>query len=293
MDVRFSRLGLGCATFGREIDEAAAGVLMDHAITREVNHFDLAAAYAKGESERIVGRWLADRKPAPGTIFLSTKMLPPFTPDTVRASVENSLKALCVDAIDIFYFHKWDDSAADPQVLAMLDDLVRVGKIRSLGASNFTAAQFARVLDMQVAGGWARFQALQNNNNFAVRHIDDAYRAFCVKNDVVIFTFSPLGSGFLTGKHQTGVVAGSRFDLVPNNQNIYFTEEAYRRLARLEHVSARSGLSKVQLALMWAVNQPGIAAMLVGGRTPAHLDQAFDAMALDRSDLLDELAAEP
>lgn len=281
-----SKIGLGTATFGREIDEKASWALMDHALARGVNHFDLAAAYAKGESERITGRWLAARQPK---LVLATKALGPYSPENLRASVENSLRSLQVDTLDLFFFHKWDETAADPAVLAALDALVREGKIRALGASNFTLGQFARVQQVQRERGFAQFQALQNNNNYAIRHVDSGYLDYCRQHGVTVFTFSPLGSGFLTGKHETGVVKGSRFDLVPNNQNIYFTDESYRRLHRLEAVAAKTGLSKVTLALFWALHQP-VAAVLVGGRTLAHLDQAFDALALGRLDILADLA---
>ncbi|MEQ1853064.1 MAG: aldo/keto reductase, partial [Chthoniobacteraceae bacterium] len=108
---------------------------------------------------------------------------------------------------------------------------------------------------------------------------------------IAIVTYSPLGAGFLTGKHQRGVAPGSRFDLVPGHQDVYFHESAYRRLARLEAVAARTGLSQAHLALAWALHQPGIASVLIGGRTPAHLDQALAAEALDDPALFVELAA--
>src|SRR5204862_2036273 len=107
-----------------------------------------------------------------------------------------------------------------------------------------------------------------------------------------IVTYSPLGAGFLTSKHQRGVEPGSRFALIPGHQRIYFHEAAWRRLARLEAVAARTGHSQAHLALAWALHQPGVASVLVGGRTPAHLDQALAAEAFDDPAIFAELEAD-
>jgi 1-deoxyxylulose-5-phosphate synthase len=289
---KLSKIGLGTATFGREINESAAFAMMDHARARGVNHFDTAAAYSKGESEKIVGAWLKSRRPEPGTIQVVTKMWFPYTPALVEEAVPQSLERLGVDAIDIFYFHKWDEGVADPAVLAALQRFIEDGKIRALGASNFSAEQLERILKLQDQHGFARIQVLQNNNNFAIRHIDERLRQVCAREHIDIITFSPLGAGFLTGKHRKGVEPGSRFELVKNNPKIYFTDEAWRRLDRLQAVAAKSGHSPIVLAMAWALHQPGIAAVLVGGRTPAQLDQAFAGLELDDPEIWRELALE-
>jgi aryl-alcohol dehydrogenase-like predicted oxidoreductase len=288
----FSRIGLGTATFGREINQDQAFAMMDHALAHGINHFDTAAAYSKGEAERIVGAWLASRRPQPGSLLVPTKMWWPYTPALVEEAVEQSRARLGVEAIDLFYFHKWDDGAADPAVLATLDRLVREGRVRALGASNFSAEQLERVLRIQREAGYAPIRALQNNNNFAIRHIDGPLRQLCAREAVDIFTFSPLGAGFLTGKHRKGVEPGSRFDLVKNNPKIYFNDEAWHRLDRLEAVAAAAGVSPVVLAMAWALHQPGITSVLVGGRTPAQLDQGLAGLALDRPEIWRELEKE-
>jgi aryl-alcohol dehydrogenase-like predicted oxidoreductase len=289
---RLSKIGLGTATFGREINEADSFVMMDHAVAKGINHFDTASAYSKGESERIVGAWLASRRPSPGSLLVATKIWPPYSAALVQSSVEQSLRRLGVDAIDVFYYHKWDDSAPDPEVLAALDRLVREGKVRALAASNFNAEQLGLILRLQAESGFARIQSLQNNNNYAIRHIDEPLRQLCAKEGVEIITFSPLGAGFLTGKHRKGVQPGSRFDLVKNNPKNYFTDEAWRRLDRLEAVAAKYGCSSVVLAMAWALHQPGITSVLVGGRIPAQLDQAIAGLALDRAEIWRELEQE-
>ncbi len=264
-----SRIGLGCVTFGREIDEAASFALLDHAFARGVTHFDTAAAYGGGASETILGKWLASRKPE--GITVATKILPPYD----RIDITPSLRRLGVDQIDLLYLHQWHDTAL--QAGAALEKL----PVKRFGASNVT-------LDQLRALG-PRFRVIQNNHNLAVSDVTDALRDYCAANATAIVTYSPLGAGFLTGKHQNGVLAGSRFEIVPGHQNVYFHDAAYQRLARLEAVAQRAGHSQAHLALAWALHQPGIDTVLVGGRTPAHLDQAFAALAFDDATLLTEL----
>jgi len=255
-----ARIGLGCVTFGREIDEAASFALLDHALERGVTHFDTAAAYGGGASETILGKWLASRKPE--GITVATKILPPYD----RIDVTPSLKRLGVEQIDLLYLHQWHDTAV--QADAALEKL----PVKRFGASNVPLEQLRSV--------GPRFRVAQNNHNLAVSEVSDELRVYCAANDIDIVTYSPLGAGFLTGKHQNGVQAGSRFEIIPGHQNVYFHDAAYQRLARLEAVAKRTGHSQAHLALAWALHQPGIDTVLVGGRTPAHLDQAFAALEL-------------
>ncbi|MCB1276586.1 aldo/keto reductase [Prosthecobacter sp.] len=268
-----SQIGLGCVTFGREIGESASFALLDHALAQGVRHFDTAAAYGQGASETIVGRWLASRKPEGVTV--ATKVLPPYD----RIDIRGSLQRLSVEQIDLLYLHQWHETAL--QAGTALDELVRSGQVKALGVCNVT-------LDQLKAAG-PRYSFVQNNHNLAVSDVSEAMRDYCAANDIDIVTYSPLGAGFLTSKHQDGVKAGSRFDLVPGHQDVYFHESAYRRLAKLEAVAGRTGHSQAHLALAWALHQTGIATVLVGGRTPAHLDQAFDALAFNDPALFAEL----
>jgi len=280
-NLRVSRIGLGCVTFGREIDEAAAHVLLDDAYARGIVFFDTASAYSQGASESILGRWLASRRPPAGSITVATKLLPPYDRKRITDSVDASLQRLGLTAIDLFYLHSWDATAESPAALAALDALVRASKVRALGASNYNGQQLETALALQQQHGLEQFSVIQNNHNFAVRDVSPALLQFCASRQIAVVTYSPLGAGFLTGKHRHGVQPGSRFDVAPGHQHVYFHEQAYQRLARLESVAARTGHSQTHLALAWALHQPGVASVLVGGRTAAHLDQALAAQALD------------
>jgi aryl-alcohol dehydrogenase-like predicted oxidoreductase len=140
--------------------------------------------------------------------------------------------------------------------------------------------------------GVTQFKTLQNIHNVAVRSIDDPTRALCSRSAVAIVTYSPLGAGFLTGKHARGVEAGSRFDIIPGHQNVYFNETAQRRLACLKAVAARADVSVVHLALAWALHQRDVATVLIGGRTPEHIEQALRARSFHAPELFRELDAE-
>lgn len=264
---------------------------MSHAVTRGITHFDTAAAYSAGASEQIVGAWLAEHRHSCETITTATKIRPPYTPREIEKAVSASAHRLGVETIDLLYLHKWDPAVETPATLSALDRLVRTGRVRALGASNFTGSQLGAALALQSSLGLHRFRFVQNNHNLAVRDIDDAMLALCRTYDTAVVTYSPLGAGFLTGKHRTGVQPGSRFAIVPGHQDIYFQPLAEGRLGRLAELSARTGQPMAHLALMWALHQPGIASVLIGGRTPAHLDQAFTALADDDPRLLAALDA--
>lgn len=287
---RLGQLGLGCATFGREIDEATAFAVMDHARAHGFAHFDTAASYSQGASERIVGAWLAARQPAEGSLLVATKIKPPYTPDALSAAVTASCRALGVPQLDLLYLHQWDETLTQRPTLEALDRLVRDGRVATLGASNLHAGQLATVLERQKTHGLARLAVLQNNQNFAVRDVDAALRQLCRREQIALVTYSPLGAGFLTGKHKSGVEPGSRFDVMPGHQQVYFTPQAWTRLAELERIATRTGESLAHLALVWAMHQPEVASVLIGGRSSAHLEQALRARHAPRPAWLDELA---
>jgi aryl-alcohol dehydrogenase-like predicted oxidoreductase len=289
---RLGPIGLGCATFGREIDAGAAFALMDHAVARGIMHFDTAAAYSAGMSESIVGAWIASRRPAAGSLLVATKIKPPYTARDIPRAIAASRQRLGGGMIELLYLHQWDDGLLDPETIAALECAIRAGDIRAVGASNFDAVQLRAVLARQQENGFAPLQALQNNHNFAVRDVDGAMLETCARSGLALVTYSPLGAGFLTGKHRAGVAPGSRFDVVPGHQRVYFNAVAWERLAQLEAAGVRTGHSTALMALAWALNQPGPRTVLVGGRGPQQIEQALQASALGRPAWLEELLRE-
>lgn len=274
-----SQAGLGCVTFGREIDRSASFSIMDHALEQGVTFFDTAAAYGGGASEEIVGQWFAEKGGAAGHIIVASKILPPFDAGTVVAVVEQSLARLRMERIDVLFVHSWHPSIEDDSVLRALNDLVVAGKVRALGVSNFNAAQLGALLRRQVDGGLVPVSFIQNNQNYAVSHVDEALRQVCREFGVHIVTYSPLAAGFLTGKYRGAVGADVRFEIIPGHKDIYFNEASWGRLDRLMEAAERAGEPAAMLALAWAFHQPQVSSVLIGCRTISHLDQALAALA--------------
>ncbi|MGF7080172.1 aldo/keto reductase [Mucilaginibacter sp. UYCu711] len=282
-----ANIGLGCVTFGREIDKAASFALMDHALGMGVTHFDTAAAYSNGLSETIVGEWLAARDEK-NNIDIATKILPPYNAAGIRESVQQSLKRLQLDTIDLLYLHRWDTALAQPEAWLILNELIAEGKIKNIGASNFNTVQLADTLEL-LQGTPVCLSYIQNNHNLAVNDISLEMMDLCDKNNVRIITYSPLGAGFLTGKHLNGVQKNSRFDIMPAHQDVYSGEKAQRRLNKLMQVAKATGHTPALLAMAWAFHQPQTDWVLIGGRSTGQLDLATEAIKFYDADIFAEL----
>lgn len=284
-------LALGTATFGREVDLPVAHQLLDHAFAAGIRDLDTAALYSAGTSERIIGAWIRAHPERRAHVRIATKIYPPYTPEAIAAAVGTALQNLAVDDLDLLYLHKWDAAAATPDTLRALDALRQRGLVRALGLSNASQAQLASALAVQRQEGLTAFTWLQNNHNFAVRAAGPELRRFCRSQGVQVITYSPLGAGFLTGKHARGVEPGSRFAVSPAHGDIYFKPECWARLAFLEATARKHGLDQALLAFAWVLRQPGIDHVLVGARRPEQIDQALAAQQLDAAPALAELDA--
>lgn len=277
-DLQVSSIGLGCVTFGREINEETSFAIMDHALERGINLFDTAESYGAGRSEEIVGQWLADRG-ARDKVMLATKVRGPLTRQRILASAEASLRRLQTDTVDLFQTHYWDGDVSLEETLETLHTLVEQGKARNVGCSNYAAWQLCKALWQQEIHGWDRMASVQPNYNLIVRDIEQELLPLCADQQVGVISYSPLGGGFLTGKYRQGgdVPQGARLDIVPAMQRIYFTPAGFRIMEGLRAKATDLGSSMVLLALAWAIGQPGITSVLIGARTVAHIDQAFQA----------------
>lgn len=271
------KLALGCVTFGREIDKETAFSLMDEAYANGIVDFDTAAAYGGGSSEEIIGQWLIQNTAKAKDIRLATKVLPPFDAKTITTSVEQSLSRLGVDQIDLLYFHRWDEQLTDPKSWLTLEQLVFEGKVKRIGVSNFNFKQLTEAINLLQITTPLRIAAIQNNHNLAVSDLNDELVKYCQANGIKIITFSPLGAGFLTGKHVSGVAEGSRFDLLPAHQAIYFNDQATKKLMKLLEVAKSTSYEPAFLAMAWAIHQPQVDQVLVGGRSIEQLKLAFKA----------------
>jgi aryl-alcohol dehydrogenase-like predicted oxidoreductase len=282
-----TKAGLGCVTFGREIDLSASFAIMDYALEKGITFFDTAAVYGGGASEEIIGQWLSERGKAVDHITIATKLLPPFQDGTVATAVEQSLSRLRRGSVDILFLHSWHPSVNDISVLIALNDLLIAGKVGALGVSNFNAEQLGALLRQQVNNHLIPVSFIQNNQNFAVSDVNDELRQLCRDFNVHIITYSPLGAGFLTGKYRGAVTPDVRFEIIPGHKDIYFNDHAWQRLDQLLKVSENTGKSPSTLALAWAFHQPQVSSVLIGCRSVHHLNQALAAMREDATGLLD------
>ncbi len=290
-----SSIGLGCVTFGREIDKATSFAVLDHALERGINLLDTAEAYAAGESERVVGEWIADRG-VRDQVVLATKVSGTLTRERVIGSAEESLQRLGVDVIDLFQLHVYDDTTPVDETLAALDTLVEQGKVKHIGCSNWGAWQMAHALVRSAAEGGPRLESVQPPYNLVQREIESDLLPLCRDQQVGVLAYSPLGAGFLTGKYRLGqdIPSGTRFDVIPGHQPIYFHDTGWAALGRLDELAAQTGRSLVDLALSWVIAQAGVTSVLIGCRQISHVDQAFEAEAAGLEDeLTARLSADP
>jgi 1-deoxyxylulose-5-phosphate synthase len=299
------RIGLGCVTFGREIDEAESFRILDQALERGINLLDTSEAYGGGQSrmsrrnltgvdeareatsefhssELILGRWLASRG-CRDRVIVQTKVTPPLSRQRVLESIDASLSRLAVECIDLFMFHAFDAQTPLAQSLEALSIAERAGKIRFAGCSNFSATQLREALDAARDLGLPRMDVVQSNYNLAVRDIEEALLPLCAQEGTAVETYSPLGAGFLTGKYsgeKRQLPEGSRFDLLPAHRQIYFHDTKFEVVRRLSELGARLGISPARLALAWVLNNPQVDCMLIGARNTEHIEQAMKASAM-------------
>ena len=282
-----SAMGMGGGTFGREIDQAMSFKVMDHAFDRGITLFDTAEAYGAGASEEVVGNWLQTRNRR-NDIVLATKVAGELTAEWVLASADESLKRLQVNSVDLFQAHNWSEDVPLAETLGALQRLVEQGKTRFVGCSNFTGDQVQESLDMAESNGWSRLESVQPNYNLVTREIETDLLPLCAREQIGVVTYSPLGAGFLTGKYRKNhpPPAGTRFDVIPGHQDVYYSDANFQAMETLRSLSTETDRTMVGLALAWVLNQPGTTCTLIGARSLDHIDQAFDAKAAGLTDEL-------
>ncbi len=267
--LQVSSIGLGCVTFGREIDETTSFSVLDHALARGINLLDTAEAYAAGASETVVGNWLKARN-CRDRVVLCTKVSGHLTTERIITSAQASLSRLQTDVVDLFQLHRFDPDVPIAAMLEGLEGVVSRGYARHVGCSNFAAWQLAKALWQQDLHGWSRMESVQPMYNLVDRSIEKELLPLCADQQVGVLSYSPLGAGFLTGKYRQGdeLPAGARLERLPRHQTHYFTPHGWRIMEGLRATAAREGLDMVQVALAWTIRQPGITCVLIGRVRP-------------------------
>ena len=277
-ELHVSSIGLGSVTFGREIDAEESFSVIDYAMDRSINLIDTAEVYSAGGSEKVLGQWLS-RSSNRQKVVLGTKIVPPLGRERILQVAEDSLRRLQTDVIDLYQLHAFDANTPLEETMDALNTLVQQGKVRYLGCSNFDAWQICKALWIADVNDLAPMVSVQPNYSLAIRDIEAELLPFCADQNIGVTSYSPLGAGFLTGKYTKTWTApkGTRFDVMPDHWDIYENDTSMRRMEGLRAIAGETGISMVQLALAWAIGQPGITSVLIGCRTLSHVDQAFQA----------------
>jgi aryl-alcohol dehydrogenase-like predicted oxidoreductase len=289
------RLVLGGNVFGWTAGGEEAFRILDRFVDAGGTMIDTADVYSAwvpghqgGESESLIGAWLKRRGSSEG-IRIATKvgMLHRHGGGKLEGwriakAAEASLERLGVDTIDLYYAHRDDPGTPMEETLEAFDRLVREGKVRTLGASNFTAERLAEALAVSARLGLARYEVLQNEYHLLARaELEDELQPLCLAEEIGMLPYYGLASGYLTGKYRSAADYGQ--SVRGDRMAKYVEGRGPAVLAALDDIAAESGATPAQIALAWIGAQPGVAAPIASARTPAQLEELLGAMELELS----------
>ncbi len=312
--LKVSRLCLGTMTFGNQCDEPTSRAILDAAAEGGITFLDTADVYplggttaTVGRTEEILGRWLAGRRHE--SVVATKCFFPmserPFDRGSSRKhvldAIDASLRRLKTDHVDLYQLHAFDPETPIDETLRALDDVVRSGKARYVGCSNFLAWQVARALGRSEVLGVARFDSVQPRYNLLFRELERELLPLCQAEGLGVIPYNPIAGGLLSGKHRRegGPPAGSRFTLGTAGkmyQDRYWNERMFATVDALGQAAREAGLDLVTMAVAWVMAHPAVTAPIIGASRPdqlrASLAAAGTALAPDLKAHLDELTAE-
>lgn len=305
--LKVSRICLGMMTYGTPkwrpwvLDEEHSRPFIQRALEMGINFFDTADMYSKGVSEEILGRAVRDFSRREATV-VATKVYFPMgdSPNErglsrvhILRAVEDSLRRLDTDYIDLYQIHRWDAHTPIEETLEALHDLVKAGKVRYIGASSMYAWQFARSLYLADLNNWSRFVTMQNHYNLVYREEEREMLPLCRAEGVAILPWSPLARGFLAGNRRPqdyGDTARAKTDDFA--QSMYYQEGDFQVVERAQELAKERGATPAQIALAWLLHQPGVTAPIIGASKMNHLEEAVAALQIhlsqDEMNLLEE-----
>jgi len=299
--LKVSRICLGCMTYGAPatgelksgrhawtLNEVESQPSLRQALDLGINFFDTANVYSSGASEEVLGRFLKSnvRREA---VVIATKVHGAMRDEPNGAGLsrkeilfelDESLRRLQTDYVDLFQIHRWDYETPIEETLEALDDLVKAGKVRYIGASSMFAWQFAKSLYLADLHGWTRFVSMQNHYNLLYREEEREMLGLCKSEGIGVIPWSPLARGRLARPWQTEPT--KRFETDIFGKSMYSkTEEAdHRIIDRLGQLAERRGVPRAQLALAWLLSKVEVTAPIVGATKPDHLQDATAALSL-------------
>lgn len=292
-DLQVSRLCLGCMTFGEPdrgnhawtLPEESSRLIIKRALDGGINFFDTANSYSDGSSEEIVGRALRDFARR-DDVVVATKVyhqvgdLPEgLSRAQILRSIDDSLRRLNMDYVDLLQIHRWDYNTPIEETLEALNDVVKAGKARYIGASSMHASQFASALDLQAQHGWAQFVTMQDHYNLIYREEEREMLPLCYQEGVAVIPWSPLARGRLT-RPWGETTARSVSDAF--GKTLYEGTEASDALIaeRLAGIADDTGATRAQVALAWLLSKRAVAAPIIGTSREEQLDELLSAVDL-------------
>ncbi|HEV7157395.1 MAG TPA: aldo/keto reductase [Caulobacteraceae bacterium] len=297
--LKVSRLCLGCMTYGSSkwrpwvLDEAAALPFFKSAIEAGINFFDTADVYSQGESERVTGKALKEYAKR-HEIVIATKVNGAMGADAnnrglsrkhIFDAIDRSLSRLGVDYVDLYQIHRFDPHTPIEETLEALNDVVRAGKARYIGASSMYAWQFMNMLATSRANGWTAFVSMQPQLNLVYREEEREMLPLCAQMGIGVIPWSPLARGFLAGGRTApgeGDTERARTDEF--SPRLYYREPDYAVVDAVGAVAKARGVSNIQVALAWVLRHPVVTAPIIGASKAHHLADAVAALAIKLTD---------
>jgi aryl-alcohol dehydrogenase (NADP+) len=294
--LKVSRLCLGAMTYGSKrwrewvLEEEESRPFIRRALELGINFFDTADVYSLGASEEILGRALRDFGGSRDKVVVATKVFHVMgdgpnqrglSRKHIFHSIDDSLRRLGMDYVDLYQIHRFDPETPIEETLEALDDVVRTGKARYLGASSMFAWQFARMLYKADGLGLRRFVAMQNHYNAVYREEEREMLPLCRAEGIGVIPWSPLARGFVAGNRRPGdfgETVRARTDTF--SHDMYYQPSDFAMVERIGEVARARGASNAQVALAWLLGRPGIAAPIVGASKMAHLEELVAAAAI-------------
>lgn len=289
-----SPICIGCMGYGEpsrgypswSLDEEASRPLIRHAIEAGINFFDTANMYSNGSSEEILGRALKEFTPRDGVV-IATKLSAPtrngpnalgLSRKAILTEIDHSLRRLGVDYIDLYQIHRRDQLTPWEETLEALHDIVKMGKVRYLGASSMMAWEFSKALHLQKANGWTRFVSLQDTYNLLTREEEREMLPLCADAGVQTIVYSPLARGRLA--RPWGETTARAETEAAYNLDTATAESDQEIVEAVAAVAASQGVSQAQIALAWLRRNPVVAAPIVGALKTRHIDDAVAALSV-------------
>lgn len=292
--MKVSRICLGCMSYGGPnerwpwaLDEDNSRPFIKRALELGINFFDTANVYSNGRSEEIVGKALRDFTTR-DEVVIATKVF--FEMGTgpnerglsrkhILSSIDASLKRLGTDYVDLYQIHRWDYDTPIEETLEALNDIVRAGKARYIGASAMYAWQFAKALYTADLHGWTRFASMQPHYNLIYREEEREMLPLCQDQKIAVIPYSPVAKGLLTRKPAQEPTASLRAQTDVIQRRLY-NQEDLTIARRVSEVADARGLPMAQIALAWMLSKPVVTAPIIGATKPHHLDDAVAAVSV-------------